>query len=39
MQASGIQAAAVIGAGTMGHGIAQALALCGIETRLVDVDE
>jgi 3-hydroxybutyryl-CoA dehydrogenase len=30
---------AVIGAGTMGHGIAQALALCGVETRLVDLDQ
>ena len=30
--------AAVIGAGTMGHGIAQSLAQCGIETCLVDLD-
>jgi 3-hydroxybutyryl-CoA dehydrogenase len=33
-----IRTAAVIGAGTMGHGIAHALAMCGIETRLVDLD-
>jgi 3-hydroxybutyryl-CoA dehydrogenase len=33
-----IQRAAVLGAGTMGHGIAQVLAMCGIETRLYDVD-
>ncbi len=39
MNAEGIQRAAVIGAGTMGHGIAQVLAMCGIETRLFDVDE
>jgi len=39
MQTSEIRTAAVIGAGTMGHGIAQALAVCGVETRLVDVDE
>ena len=32
------QHAAVLGAGTMGHGIAQVLAMCGIETRLYDVD-
>ena len=28
----------VLGAGTMGHGIAQVLAMSGIETRLYDVD-
>jgi 3-hydroxybutyryl-CoA dehydrogenase len=33
-----IRTVAVIGAGTMGHGIAHALAMCGIETRLVDLD-
>jgi 3-hydroxybutyryl-CoA dehydrogenase len=38
MQADRIRSAAVLGAGTMGHGIAQALALCGIETRLFDLD-
>jgi 3-hydroxybutyryl-CoA dehydrogenase len=30
---------AVLGAGTMGHGIAQVLAMAGYETRLFDVDE
>lgn len=38
MNASQIQTAAVIGAGTMGHGVAQVLAMCGIHTRLFDVD-
>jgi 3-hydroxybutyryl-CoA dehydrogenase len=38
MDAAGIGKGAVIGAGTMGHGIAQVLAMCGIETRLFDVD-
>jgi 3-hydroxybutyryl-CoA dehydrogenase len=33
-----IETAAVLGAGTMGHGIAQALAMAGIETKLVDLD-
>lgn len=33
-----IQRAAVLGAGTMGHGIAQVLASCGIATTLVDLD-
>lgn len=33
-----ISSAAVIGAGTMGHGIAHALALAGIATTLVDLD-
>jgi 3-hydroxybutyryl-CoA dehydrogenase len=37
MQASDIKIAAVLGAGTMGHGIAQVLAMAGIETRLFDV--
>ena len=37
MQASDIKTAAVLGAGTMGHGIAQVLAMAGIETRLFDV--
>ncbi|MFT7676704.1 MAG: 3-hydroxybutyryl-CoA dehydrogenase [Planctomycetota bacterium] len=39
MNANDIQTAAVLGAGTMGHGIAQVLAQCGIETRLFDVAE
>jgi 3-hydroxybutyryl-CoA dehydrogenase len=38
MKAAGdVARAAVIGAGTMGHGIAQVLAGAGIETRLYDV--
>ena len=37
MSADEIQIAAVIGAGTMGHGIAQVLATAGIDTRLYDV--
>jgi 3-hydroxybutyryl-CoA dehydrogenase len=39
MKADEIRKAAVIGAGTMGHGIAQALAMCGVEARLYDVDD
>jgi len=39
MNAEGIERAAVIGAGTMGRGIAQVLAMSGIETALVDLDE
>jgi len=38
MNAAQIKTAAVLGAGSMGHGIAQALAMCGIETRLFDLD-
>jgi 3-hydroxybutyryl-CoA dehydrogenase len=38
MNANDIQSAAVLGAGTMGHGIAQVLAMSGIETRLFDID-
>ncbi len=38
MRADDIRSAAVLGAGTMGHGIAQVLAMAGIETRLYDVD-
>jgi 3-hydroxybutyryl-CoA dehydrogenase len=38
MKAEDIRIAAVIGAGTMGHGIAQVLAMAGVETRLYDVD-
>ncbi len=34
-----IQRIAVIGAGTMGHGIAQVAAMSGFNVRLVDVDE
>ena len=37
IQASEIQRAAVLGAGTMGHGIAQVLAQSGIEVRLYDI--
>jgi 3-hydroxybutyryl-CoA dehydrogenase len=33
---SGVHRAAVIGAGTMGHGIAQVLATAGIDTRITD---
>lgn len=39
MNAAEIKTAAVLGAGSMGHGIAQALAMCGIETRLFDLDD
>jgi 3-hydroxybutyryl-CoA dehydrogenase len=38
MNAPDITRAAVLGAGTMGHGIAQVLAAAGIETCLFDVD-
>lgn len=38
MKADEIRRAVVLGAGTMGHGIAQVLAQAGIETRLFDVD-
>ncbi|MBM4279510.1 MAG: 3-hydroxyacyl-CoA dehydrogenase family protein [Deltaproteobacteria bacterium] len=34
-----IDTAVVVGAGTMGHGIAQVLAMAGIATTLVDVDD
>lgn len=34
-----IERAAVLGSGTMGHGIAQVLAQCGIETRLYDIEQ
>jgi len=37
MNAASIQTAAVLGAGTMGNGIAQMLAMNGVETRLFDV--
>ena len=37
MNADSIHKAAVLGAGTMGHGIAQVLAMCGVQTRLFDV--
>ncbi|QDU69296.1 3-hydroxyacyl-CoA dehydrogenase family protein [Engelhardtia mirabilis] len=39
MDANTIERALIIGAGTMGHGIAQVLAMIGIETRLADVNE
>jgi len=38
MNAASIRNAAVIGAGTMGHGIAQVLAMNGIAVQLYDVD-
>ncbi|MEM8712390.1 MAG: 3-hydroxyacyl-CoA dehydrogenase family protein [Planctomycetota bacterium] len=37
--AASIQQAAVLGAGTMGHGIAHVLSASGIETRLFDISE
>lgn len=39
MNAESIKTCAVIGAGTMGHGIAQALAQCGVRARLFDLDQ
>lgn len=36
-RAGEIQVGAVLGSGTMGHGIAQVLAACGVATRLYDV--
>ncbi len=39
MNAASIEHATVIGGGTMGRGIAQTLAMCGIETALVDLDQ
>jgi 3-hydroxybutyryl-CoA dehydrogenase len=39
MNANDFEKAIVIGGGTMGHGIAHVLALNGIETCLVDLDE
>jgi len=39
MNATAIENAVVVGAGTMGHGIAQVLAMAGIETTLVDLDQ
>lgn len=38
MNADSFRTAAVIGAGTMGHGIAQVLSMAGIKTRLYDID-
>ncbi len=38
MQTFDIRHAAVLGAGTMGHGIAQVLAMHGVQTRLYDID-
>ena len=38
MKADDIRKAAVLGAGTMGHGIAHVLSMAGIETRLYDID-
>ena len=39
MNANEIESAVVIGAGTMGHGIAQVLAMSGVSTQIVDIDE
>ena len=39
MDANLMQRAAVLGAGTMGHGIAHVLAMVGFDTRLYDVAE
>lgn len=36
---SGFERAVVVGAGTMGHGIAQACAMAGIHTTLVDIEQ
>lgn len=38
MKAEDVECAAVLGAGTMGHGIAQVLAMSGVAARLYDVD-
>lgn len=38
-EAGAVESAGVVGAGTMGRGIAHVLALAGVEARLVDVDE
>ncbi|MDP2496718.1 MAG: 3-hydroxybutyryl-CoA dehydrogenase [Candidatus Palauibacterales bacterium] len=37
--ADSVSSAGVVGAGTMGHGIAHVLALAGVDVRLVDVEE
>ena len=39
MDAADIEQGVVIGGGTMGRGIAQVLAMCGVEATLVDLDE
>ncbi|HEX9106448.1 MAG TPA: 3-hydroxyacyl-CoA dehydrogenase NAD-binding domain-containing protein, partial [Longimicrobiales bacterium] len=39
MSGQGIRQVTVLGAGTMGHGIAQAVAQAGLEVYLVDADE
>ncbi len=39
MDSNQIRQACVLGAGTMGHGVAHSLAAAGIRTRLYDVDE
>jgi len=39
MDAAAIEKGVVIGGGTMGRGIAQVLAMCGVEVTLVDLDE
>jgi 3-hydroxybutyryl-CoA dehydrogenase len=38
MKAEDVKVAAVLGAGTMGHGIAHSFSMSGIETRLYDID-
>lgn len=38
-EAGAVESAGVVGAGTMGRGIAHVLALAGVEVRMVDVDE
>jgi 3-hydroxybutyryl-CoA dehydrogenase len=39
MEATGVKKALVVGAGVMGHSIAQVLATAGIQTNLVDVNQ
>lgn len=39
VEASDVRTVVVVGAGTMGHGIAQVCAMAGCETRLVDVSK
>ena len=36
---SPVRSVAVLGAGTMGHGIAQVCAAAGLDTRLFDIDD
>jgi len=39
MSTLGIKRVAVLGAGTMGHGIAEVFAMAGFEVRLMDVSD